>query len=48
MRWTFAAILIFMMGSCVELAKDREEVAFRVLNKAGVAGPEYKMSFVSK
>ena len=32
----------------VELAKDREEIAFRVLNKAGVAGPEYKMSFVSK
>jgi hypothetical protein len=32
----------------VELKKDREELAFRVLNKAGVAGPEFKMSFVSK
>ena len=32
----------------IELNKDREEVAFRAMNKAGVAGPEYKMAFLSK
>jgi len=32
----------------VQLNKDKEELAFRAVNKAGVAGPEYKMAFVSK
>lgn len=32
----------------VKLSKDKEEVSFRTVNLAGVGGPEYKMSFVSK
>ena len=32
----------------IPLKKDKEEIAFRSVNAAGVAGPEYKLSFVSK
>jgi hypothetical protein len=32
----------------LKLNKDKEEILFRAVNIAGVAGPEYKMNFVSK
>jgi hypothetical protein len=32
----------------LKLNKDKEDVSFRAVNAAGVAGPEYKMAFVSK
>jgi hypothetical protein len=32
----------------IPLDKDKEQIAFRAVNSAGVAGPEYKIAFVSK
>jgi hypothetical protein len=32
----------------IELGKRKEQIAFRAVNAAGVAGPEYKITFVSK
>ena len=32
----------------IELDKDKEEIMFRAVNTAGVAGPEHTMTFVSK